>query len=92
MTVARALLVLSMLVAIGIAIVVIRQKSAQAANRIQGLHQQDIALEQKLWTKQLELARLREPQAIRRRAAERCWSGSSDSRKASWGTTLSRPE
>lgn len=70
MTVPRALLVLSMLVAIGIAIVVIRQKSAQAANRIQGLHQQDIALEQKLWTKQLELAKLREPQAIRRRAAE----------------------
>jgi hypothetical protein len=59
-----------MLVAVGIAIVVVRQKSAQAANRIQELHQQNITLEQKLWAKQLDLARLREPQAIRRRAAE----------------------
>jgi len=70
MTVPRALLVLSMLVAIGIAIVVIRQKSAQAANRIQGYHQQTIALKQRLWSKQLELAKLRGPQAIRRRAEE----------------------
>ncbi|MFQ5428939.1 MAG: hypothetical protein ACE5E1_01410 [Phycisphaerae bacterium] len=70
MTVPRALLVLFMLVIIGVAIVAIRQESARTANRIQTLHRRKITLEQTLWTKELELAKLRGPEAIRRRAAE----------------------
>ncbi len=68
MTVPRALLVLLMMVAIGIAVVVIRGESAKAASRIQQLHQETITLEQTLWSMELELAKLRGPEAIRRRA------------------------
>ena len=68
MTTCRALLVLFMMVTVGVVIVVIRQESAKAANRIQGLHHQKITLEQSLWTRELELARLRGPEAIRHRA------------------------
>lgn len=70
MTVCRALLVLLMMVVVGVAIVLIRQESAKAANRIQQLHHRKIALEQDLWAKELKLAELRGPEAIRRRAAE----------------------
>lgn len=68
MTVARALLVLLLMVAVGVAVVIVRGESAKAANRIQRLHQEKIALEQQLWAQELELAKLRGPEAIRRRA------------------------
>lgn len=70
MTVARALLALGMLVAIGIAIVVIRGESAKAANRVQRLHGRQLVLEQELWAREMELAKLRTPDEIRRRARE----------------------
>ncbi len=68
MTVARGLFVLGMIVAIGIAIVWLRTGSARAAYRVQGLHEQKIALEHQLWGQEMELARLRGPDEIRRRA------------------------
>jgi hypothetical protein len=70
MTVARALLALGMLVAVGIAIVVIRGESAKAANRVQRLHGRQLVLEQELWAREMELAKLRTPDEIRRRARE----------------------
>lgn len=70
MTTARALLVLFLMVAVGVAIVILRQESARVANRVQQLHHQKITLEQDLWSLELRLARLRGPEAIRRRAAE----------------------
>ncbi len=70
MTVARALLILLLMVAMGVTIVGLRGESAKAAQRVQRLHQRKVTLSQKLWTKELELAQLRGPEAIRRRAAE----------------------
>jgi hypothetical protein len=70
MTVPRVLLVLMMLVGIGIAIVSIRGESAKAANRVQRLHQKQMQLGQTLWTQEMELARLRGPEEIRRRTKE----------------------
>lgn len=70
MTVPRALLVILMMVAIGVTIVGIRGESAKAANRVQKLHHRKVDLEQKLWAKEMELARLRGPDEIRRRASE----------------------
>ncbi|MBX3396293.1 MAG: hypothetical protein KF841_13095 [Phycisphaerae bacterium] len=70
MTVARALIVLGMLVSIGVTIVGIRGESAKAAERIQRLDQRKINIRQKLWAKEIELAKLRGPEAIRKRAAE----------------------
>ena len=70
MTVPRGLLVLGMMVVIGVAVVAIRMESAKAAYRVQRLHQQKVALEQKLWSQEIDLARLRSPDEIRRRARE----------------------
>lgn len=70
MTVPRALFILLLMVAIGVAIVLIRGESARAANRIQELHTESIDLEQRLWSAEIELARKREPRAIRKRAKE----------------------
>ncbi len=69
-TIPRGLLVLLLIVLLGVAIVLLSQESAKAANRIQKLHQERIALEQQLWGKQLELAKLCAPEAIRQRAEE----------------------
>ncbi|MCA9254064.1 MAG: hypothetical protein KDA33_00435 [Phycisphaerales bacterium] len=68
MTVPRALFILFLMVAIGVAIVLFRGESARAANRIQQLHAETIELEQRLWSAEIELARMREPRAIRERA------------------------
>ena len=68
MTTPRALLVLFMMIAVGLAVVLIRRQSARAASRVQGLHQRKIELNQRLWIEQIELAKLRGPEAIRRRA------------------------
>ncbi len=70
MTVARALLVLAMMVAIGIAIVWLRTESARVACRVQGLHHEKVSLEQRLWEQDIELAQLRGLDEIRRRASE----------------------
>ncbi len=70
MTVSRSLLILSLLVSTGLAIVVLRNASAKAANRIQRLHERQITLEQGAWAQEMELARLRGPDAIRRRTGE----------------------
>lgn len=58
-----------MMVAIGIAIVALREESAKAASRVQRLHRVAGTMEQRLWTLEMELARLRGPDEIRRRAA-----------------------
>lgn len=70
MTLGRSLLVLCMLVAIGVAIVALRGESAKTAHRVQQLHQRQIALDQALWSREMDLARLRGPDEIRRRAGE----------------------
>ncbi len=70
MTVPRVLLVIGMMVAIGVAIVALRGESAKTANRVQLLHHRKVALEHKLWSREMELARLRGPDEIRRRTSE----------------------
>jgi hypothetical protein len=70
MTVPRGLLVLFMLVTIGIATVALQGESAKVANRIQKLHTRQVVLEQTLWTQEMDLARLRGPDEIRKRAHE----------------------
>jgi hypothetical protein len=70
MTVPRALFVLLLIVATGVAIVLLRGESARAANRIQRLHAESIDIEQRLWAAEIELARMREPRAIRQRAID----------------------
>ncbi|MEK6642490.1 MAG: hypothetical protein AABZ08_01160 [Planctomycetota bacterium] len=70
MTVSRALLALFLLVAVGIATVGMQAESAKTANRIQRLHQKKVVLEQTLWAQEMELARLRGPDEIRRRTTE----------------------
>jgi len=70
MTGPRTLLVLGLMVAVGIAIVVLRAESAKVAHRVQAEHHRQLALEQKLWAQEMELARLRDPNAIRTRARE----------------------
>jgi len=70
MTVPRGLWILAMLAVIGIATVAIQGESAKVANRIQRLHYKQVVLEQTLWTQDMELARLRGPDEIRRRLAE----------------------
>lgn len=70
MTVPRTLLVLMMMVIVGVAIVAIRGESAKASNRVQRIHLEQVELEQSLWARQMELAKLRGPNAIRRRASE----------------------
>lgn len=68
MTVARGLVVLAMLAAVGVAVVAVRAETAKAANRVQGLHETEVELQHRLWTQEMELARLRGPDEIRRRA------------------------
>lgn len=70
MTTSRALYVLLMMVAVGLVIVGLRAESAKTANRVQKLHHRKVVLEQRLWAREMELARLRGPEAIRGRASE----------------------
>jgi hypothetical protein len=70
MTVPRALWALAMMTAIGIGTVALQGESAKVANRVQRQHYKQVVLEQTLWTQEMELARLRGPEEIRRRAAE----------------------
>ena len=70
MTTGRSLLILLMMVATGIAIVVIRGETAKASNRVQRLHQKQTELEHTLWSQEMDLARLRGPEEIRRRTKD----------------------
>ncbi len=70
MTIPRGLFVLFLMIVVGVAIVVIRSETARVAGRNQQLHSRQLDLEQELWTRQMELAQLREPKEIRRRASE----------------------
>ena len=70
MTNGRSLLILLMMVSTGIAIVVIRGETAKASNRVQRLHQKQTELEHVLWSQEMDLARLRGPEEIRRRTKD----------------------
>lgn len=70
MTVPRALLVVIAMVVVGLGIVAIRGETAKAANRVQRLHQKKVVLEQELWAREMELAKLRGPEEIKKRASE----------------------
>lgn len=58
------------MVAIGLGIVAVRGESAKAANRVQKLHHKKVVLEQELWAREMDLAKLRGPEEIRKRASE----------------------
>ena len=70
MTVARAVFVLGLMVAVGVALVALRTESAKAGNRVLALQQREMRLQQQMWAREMELARLRVPDEIRRRAEE----------------------
>lgn len=70
MTVPRALLVIIMMVAVGLAIVLVRGESAKTASRVQKLHHRETTLQHQRWAREMDLARLRGPDEIRRRTSE----------------------
>lgn len=69
MTVPRGLLVIAMLMAVGVAVVALREESARIANRVQRLHRTITVAHQGMWKLEMELATLRTPDQIRLRAA-----------------------
>lgn len=70
MTIPRMVGVLVGLTMIGIAVVAIRVDEARHARRIQKLQIEQTELRQKIWSQDMELARLRSPHLIRQRAAQ----------------------
>jgi len=58
-----------MFVAVAVTVVLVRAESAKASNRIQRLHHRVVYLEQQLWEKEMQLARLRGPEEIRKRTS-----------------------
>lgn len=66
-TFGRGLLVTAMLASVGVGLVMIRQEMARCSHRIQRLHMEQVRLEQDLWTRQMDLARLRVPEKLRER-------------------------
>jgi len=54
---------------IGIAVVAVRLEQARHLRQIQMLQFRQAELRQKIWSQEMELARLRSPQMIRERAA-----------------------
>lgn len=66
-TFGRVLLVTGMLASVGAGIVLIRQDMARCAYRIQVLHQKQVRQQEELWSRQMDLARLRVPDALRAR-------------------------
>jgi len=68
MTIPRMVGVLIALAVIGIAVVVIRLDQAATSRRIQELQFRQTDLRRRIWTQELELARLRSPRMIRERA------------------------
>lgn len=69
MTVPRALSVLAILCGVGVTMVLLRGQTARAAHRVQRLHERQTRARHKLWGLEIELARLRAPDRIGRRAA-----------------------
>lgn len=69
MTIPRMVGLLAALTAIGIAAVVMRVEQVRHMRRIQELQFAQTELRQKIWTQEMQLARLRSPQMIRERAA-----------------------
>lgn len=70
MTLARILFVTVLVAAVCGGTVFLRQAMAIESRRIQQLHGRQVALEQQLWSRQMELARLRIPQKIRQRVED----------------------
>jgi len=70
MTLPRGLLIATLLATVGVGLVLLRQDMARASHRIQGLHHRKGELEQTLWARQMDLARLRVPQRVRQRVTD----------------------
>ena len=68
MTTARLVGVLVGLALIGITIVVIRVDQSRVSQRLQKYQFQQTSLSREIWTQEMEMARLRSPQAIRAQA------------------------
>ena len=68
MTIPRMVGLLVGLTAIGVAVVALRLEHARHMRQIQLLQIQQTDLRQKIWSQDMELARLRSPQMIRERA------------------------
>lgn len=68
MTIPRFIGLLAMFGGLGIAVVVLRADQVRRSNHIQQLQFQQIELQQTIWAKQMEIARLRSPEMIRDRA------------------------
>ncbi len=68
MTTARLVGVLVGLALIGIAVVAIRVDQSRVSQRIQKLQFQQTEVSREIWTQEMEMARLRSPQAIREQA------------------------
>ena len=68
MTIPRMVGLLVVLAVVGLGVVVIRVDQAAISQRIQDLQFRQTELRRKLWTQEMELARLRSPGMIRDRA------------------------
>ncbi|HOB75416.1 MAG TPA: FtsL-like putative cell division protein [Phycisphaerae bacterium] len=69
MTTSRMVGVLVALALVGIAVVAIRVDQSRATQRIQKLQFEHTDLKREIWTQEVEIARLRSPQAIREQAS-----------------------
>jgi hypothetical protein len=69
MTIPRMVGLSIALALLGIAVVAVRLEQARHMRQIQMLQFRQADLRQKIWTQEMELARLRSPQMIRERAA-----------------------
>jgi len=68
MTIPRMVVLLAALVVVGIAVVAMRLDQTATSRRIQELQFRRTELQRKIWTQELEIARLRSPGAVRDRA------------------------
>ena len=69
MTIPRMVGLSIALALLGIAVVAVRLEQSRHMRQIQMLQFKQAELRQKIWTQEMELARLRSPQMIRERAA-----------------------
>jgi hypothetical protein len=69
MTMPRMVGLLLGLAILGVAVVALRLEQAQELREIQRLQFEQVEARQKIWTLNMELARLRSPQMVRERAA-----------------------
>ena len=67
MTLPRGLLITAMIGALAVGVITLRQAMASTSYRIQQQHQRRVRLEQELWGRQMELARLRIPSQVKQR-------------------------